>query len=296
MRHPLRRFSGTLLISVALLAGGCSLMRFFWDQVPDAVVARADDWLDLDPNGERALRARVEPWLERVRREDLPRYADFLRGLAARTADGFDTADAAWAQRRVDTLYADAVQGALDWIVPTLLDLTPSQRHHLALRFRERNTRYRDTYLQVSRRDRSRAIAQRIVHQVERWTGKLDVRQVALVEDGAAKLPDNAQAWYHYRLRMQAGLLALLSKPDPRGAAVRQQLQAWLVARGARQSGDLAQTDAFRERLAALLVRLAGTLSATQRADAVRGFRNLAAQLDEVAAGANPADMTPATN
>jgi len=291
--NPRRRTAivlAALLAGIALLTAGCSLVRLFWGHLPDAMVARADDWLDLDSNGEQALRARLVPWLERARREAFPRYADFLRELANRTAAGFNAQDASWVEQRLDLLYAEAAETALDaWLVPTLRGLSPSQRRHLAKRLRARNAHYRDTYLRVSRHERARIIAGRIVREVERWTGKLDVHQVALVEHGTARLPDTAAAWYRDRLRMQATLLADLDATDAPSAALRRGLEAWLIDRRARDPESGAYREVFRARLSALLVRLARSLSARQRLDAARRFRELAGQLDQLAAAQPPA-------
>lgn len=262
----------------------CSFLEFAWERADDVIVERADDWLALRPMQEDALRARLGPWLERVRHTLLPRYADFLDDLAARADDGgFEASDATWAQAQLTTLYDDTVRSMLPWLSATLSDLDVDQRRHLARRIRQRNADYRSEYVARSADERARMVAERIIRQVERWTGPLDVNQRALVHRRATGLPDTAGGWYRYRVRMQAGLLSRLDTQagvEP----VARHLERWWIELAARRADERSATEALTGAMRRLLVDLGTTLSATQTQAAVRRLHSLAADLRSLAA------------
>lgn len=273
------------LLVLALPA--CSwIPEYAWNRFGTTLEARTDEWLALEADGEAALRARMAPWLAEMRHERLPRYAALLRTLAARTRDGgFNDADAAWLEARVEPLYRDALASALAWIAPTLAGIDAAQRRHLADRMREANAEYRADYLDGPPGARADALARRIVDQVERWTGDLDWSQRELVRQRAGDLPDTAADWYRYRLRMQAGLLALLHAGADE-AAVREHLASWWVRRDTRRPGARQASDALRAGLRALLVELHDMLTPTQRRGTIRRLRGVADDLEAVAAAA----------
>lgn len=285
------RHATAWLLALALL-GGCSwIPGYAWDRFGTTLVSRTDEWLALDAEHKDALRARMAPWLDELRRERLPRYAAFLRTLAERTRDGgFDAGDAAWLEAHADLLYQDAVESALAWIAPTLADIDTEQRRHLAGRMREVNAEYRADHVDGPRRARAEAMARRIIDQVERWTGDLEWRQRRVVHEQAAELPDTVPDWYRYRLRMQAGLLALLhAGADER--ALRAHLTSWWIRQDTRRPGERRASQALRAGLRALLVELYDALSPSQRDGAIRRLRSVADDLDTITTSApTPAD------
>lgn len=283
---PRARHAAAWLLALALL-GGCSwIPEYAWDRFGATLVSRTDEWLALDADGEDALRARMAPWLDDMRRERLPRYAAFLRALAERTRDGgFGAGDAVWLDARAEPLYDDAVESALAWLAPTLAGIDTEQRRHLAGRMREVNAEYRADHVDGPRRARAEAMARRIIDQVERWTGDLDWRQRRVVHERAAELPDTAPDWYRYRLRMQAGLLALLhAGADDR--ALRAHLASWWIRQDTRRPGERRASRALRAGLRELLVELYDTLSSSQRNGAIRRLRSVADDLDTITASA----------
>jgi hypothetical protein len=288
-----RRRSRPVLIAAALCTlTACSFMEFAWRYADEAVIGRVDHWLDLDGEQEQALTARVDPWLAATRREHLPRVAAFLRELATRTEQGFGLDDARWADVRFRELYRHTAAGMIEWLVPTLRTLDASQLEHLRARMDERNERYRDRYVAVDAEGRARALAERIIEQVERWTGPLERQQIALVRERARGLPDTAGDWHRYRMRMQDGLIALLQREAPADAVARH-LRAWWIDFEPRPPRQVAATDALSAGIRRLLVELEAALTPAQRVGAVRRLRSLAEDLEALAAGAPSAAAGP---
>ena len=269
--HPARRRARVAGLLLLLPLGGCALPELAWQQLDDVLVARADEWLDLTPDQEQALRGRLEPWLAGLRRERLPGYARFLDGLAVRVRPDIDLDDARWASDRVDRLYADGVESFLPVITPTLADLSPAQRAHLADRMAEANEAYRADFID-GRDDGMYALAERIIAAVERWTGTLDANQRALVHRRARELPRTSAQWLRFRERMQEQLLARIeSGAGP--AEIERTLQRWWIGPLNGEAAVAAETAALRDGLLRTLVALGRTLTAEQRAEARRRLR-----------------------
>lgn len=265
-----------------LVLGGCSFLGFAWQWAGGAIVGRVDYWLDLDERQEERLARRLEPWLEGMQRTRLPAAAAALDGFADRTAAGFGTADVEWASDRFWALYRETLDDVVAWLAPTLASLDARQRRHLARRMKRSNADYRAEYVDVSERERKRALAERIIEQVERWTGPLEPAQHELIHERARHLPDTAPAWYEYRLRMQAGLLAELARDAP-PESIAAHLRAWWIEFEPRRPADVAGTRALRAGIRALLVDVAVTLEADQQATTVRRIRSLGADLTALA-------------
>jgi hypothetical protein len=246
------------------------------------VIDRVDDWLALQPGQRAALESRVEPWLERLAEERLAAYAAFLRALAERNADGLDRADIDWARERARTHYAELAAGAIGWLAPVLADLEPAQVEHLRGRIEEKNVEYRARYLDLTRESSRRAMAGRLVDAIERWTGPLSVDQTEAVIAGVRALPDTSRAWYAYRLRMQAGLLALVDG-DADAGAIDHHLRDWWIDSASLRDDEQARFEAYERAMTDVFADLAPTLSPLQRAAVGRRLRDLAAGLESVA-------------
>lgn len=257
---------------LALLAG-CALPELAWERADDVVVSRTNDWLDLEPRQQARLQARLQPWLRDVRSNRLGEFAAAIDGLAARIGSDLDAADARWAEDRFRALYDETVESFLPVIAPTLAGLTDSQREHLASRFEEENREDRE---RLEGRDGGRyALAERMIEQIERWTGPLDLEQRELIHARLREFPDTAGGWLDYRRRMQQALLAEL-EAGASAAELETLLRRWWIERAGRTPEESRDAAAFRAAVRGTLVEVARSLSPMQRAEARRRLQDRA--------------------
>lgn len=275
------RFRLSALVLIAAL-GGCSAFSLAWNYVDGALADRMNDWVPLTPAQGEALDERLDAWLDRVAAERLPDYAGYLRDAARRTRSELTPADAEWAYRGARERYRELIADAVDaWIAPALAGIDAEQQAHLRARMRTENAEYRGRYVDVSRRESQRALGARIVEFIEGWTGPLGTRQTQLLYRGVQDLPDTSRQWYHYRTRMQAGLLTLLHRGADE-ARVAAWMRGWWAQRARLRARERAAFDHFEGELIELLGAFARTLTPAQRLSIGRRLRGIADQLEAI--------------
>lgn len=279
---PKWRRLGAPLLAMLLLLGGCSVLSIGWRFADGVIVERVDDWVALTPAQRERLEQRLGPWLDRTASRRFPGYSVFFREAAQRVRGGIVPADGPWAWQRVRSLYQALVNDVLQaWLAPVLADLDPVQLRHLRRRMETANDEYRARSIEVTRRESQRALASRIIDTVENWTGPLSVQQTEMVYRGIRELPDTSLEWYEYRLRKQAGLLALL-RSDPEPAAVATYMSDWWIERSGLPAAEREAFDGFRQQLVDLLTELTLSLTPRQRASVDRRLRTIVDELEVI--------------
>jgi hypothetical protein len=278
------------LLALVLALGGCSLLSFVYGRLDSIATAYADRWFDLDSAQARRFKLRAGERLALNRREELPGYSRFLRDAAAlvERRPSPDEVDALVGRAR--SLLEDGIERSLPLITATLAELSPAQVAHFAREIDEANAEYREEELEVSVERRQRERRDDLRREVERWTGRLQPTQRALLERLVERVPDGARAWYEHRLERQRGMLALLragASADQHGRYVR---EWWL---GDRHLAPEHAAQLARDRRATVeaVAELIGSLTPRQRERASARLLAIAADLDELhAAGREAAE------
>jgi hypothetical protein len=280
-----RRLIALLVLSVVLvLLVGCSMPRFFWSFADRVAMSRVDDWLALEGEQRELALARIDAWLEEdLRREFMPRYADFLHELADTAETGLDPVRVEDLFVEADALYAETARSIVPHAAAILANLDGSQQDHLAERLAQANEEYEEDYLFDDEEARREALGDRFIQQVERWSGTLEPEQRRIIHEHAARLPDTAGEWYRYRRYMEAELLGLLAD-DVGEAAVAEHLECWWVERCGRTREERVRTDKLRDGLMAMIAELDVWLTSEQQQRALSQLRRRAGQLEDIAA------------
>jgi len=274
------RFGIVLGACLLFPVAGCALPELAWERADNVVLGRTNDWLDLEPRQESLLQTRLQPWLRDVRRHRLGEVADAIDELAARIQGDIERDDVGWAERRFRALYNDIIESFLPVITPTLAGITDSQRRHLADRFEEENREDREHLIEG--RDGGRyALAERMIEQIERWTGSLGLEQRELIHARVRDFPDTAGSWLDYRRRMQQRLLAALEAGAPAGE-LETLLHRWWIERAGRTPRESRDAVAFRSAVRGTLVEVGRSLTPMQRAEARRRLRDRAELLRQL--------------
>jgi hypothetical protein len=208
-----------------LLLAGCSTsVRLGYNQADTLVNWFLSDYVDLDPHQRDLFDQKFRTLQAWHRREQLPQYARLLRETRQRAQDGLTREDVLWVMERSRTQIEVLVrQGASD-AAEVMVTLTPDQLTTLEQSFVRANRKFvREWAVSGSIDEQKRVRAERLVVQVERFTGRLSKDQSTRIAALSDALPMTTDQRYVDRQRRQRELIATL-----RSGRSRNELAAWL--------------------------------------------------------------------
>jgi hypothetical protein len=210
------RWGGVLRWIIAALLGlalgGCSAVRFGYNQAPDLAYWWLDGYADFDEAQTLRAREGIRRWFEWHRRTQLPDYALLLaRAQADALVDGTPEQACRWWQQireRADQALAEALPAAAE-VIPLL---TPVQLQHIERRQAKSNDEFRAEYLKADAAGRLEASVERAIDRAEFLYGRLDDAQRERVARLVAASPFDAELWLAERRQRQQEALALLRR------------------------------------------------------------------------------------
>jgi len=195
------------LAAAALLAAGCSAVRLGYDQAPWITYRWVDGYADFDGAQGYEARQMIDNFFAWHRRDELPRYATLLARAQA-DARRDVTADEVCALGDQGSERVDAALVRMSAPLATVAaGLKPRQIDHIAERYDESNTKFRDEYLQDDLDDRRDASMDRAVERFEDLYGPITDAQRQLLADGIAASPFSPQKWFDERQARQQDVL-----------------------------------------------------------------------------------------
>jgi len=277
---------GLLLLVLALLLGGCSMLRVGSSQLDTVAGWMAHDYFELEPAQRDAFNRSFQRLHQWHRREQLPDYARFFGELRERVHRGTRTEDVQWMVNGVKARFATMAARAAPEAAELLADLTPAQIEILRKRFEADNRKFvREHRLDQPPAARKQAQQRRLLSQIRDWAGTLSAYQEARIIALIQPLPLSESLRHEDRLRRQREFLALLEQRGNR-AVFAPRLREWLVNWESGRSPELARAfdDAWRRR-AEFYAAVDRLLTPEQRShltgrlqDYVEDFRDLAAR------------------
>ena len=198
--------------ALALALGGCSALRFGYNQAPDLVYWWLDGYADFDEAQTLRTREGIRRWFDWHRRTQLPEYAQLLaRAQAEALADGTPEQACRWwdlLRERADRALSEALPSAAD-VIPRL---TPAQIQHVERRQAKSNDEFRREYLDGSAARRLEKSVERTLDRVETFYGRLDDAQRERLAKQVAASPFDAELWFAERRARQQEAVALLRR------------------------------------------------------------------------------------
>lgn len=282
-----------LPVLVALLSG-CTLMRVTYNNAEPLVRYTAHDYFDLDERQNEQFRKRLLQFHDWHRSAELPLYAGLLRTAVRRGAKGIRREDVAWAVQSLRERYAVLVSRAIQDAAPILVTLTPAQIADLERRLARANAKYAKEFLPEDDQARHRAQLKRTLKRFSDWTDGLSDEQDARIERFVKAHAKTATMRFDNRRRWQAEAVSMIrSRRSP--AALAPALIDLFIRPAAHRTPELnAALARWESDLVDLIVDLDRTLTAEQRAHAVRrmerfaeDFEALSGERAVAAAGAN---------
>ena len=200
---------GATLLSLALT--GCSVARLGYNNAPSLSYYWLDSYFDFDGPQTLAMREKLQSLQDWHRKEELPQWADLLKGLQA-TATQSITPD------QVCKMYGAVVERAqapLNYLAPAFaslaLSLTQAQITHIQGEFDKRNQEWREEWLDVKVSKRQERRQKQVAERMEMLYGRLSDGQTALIKALSDSAAYDPQRQFAEMLRRQQDAIQTLN-------------------------------------------------------------------------------------
>jgi hypothetical protein len=262
--HGVRPCLTGLVLALAVLGSACSSVS---TKVAGWYITRQiDSYVDLTSAQKEVVRPAVDLEIDRLRREDLPRWLDLIRGVRDQIQQGPTDAATLALQLRYDRLLDAAVMRMAEQFAPLFAELGPAQIDHFEKKLVEHvDKMFKEQKLPPDERREEQDEA--VIDGIEQLTGDLSDEQKKHILDKMHSLPDDRPARYkNDRGRAFAFTKFLRTKPS-REAIETELKRLWVTRFDALGAGfDL---DSRRDQQRRLLLSLDKLITPEQRAHAV---------------------------
>ena len=271
----------------ALTLGGCSAVKFGYEQLPSLAYWWLDGQLDLSSEQTPKVRETLAQLHRWHRQQELQPYADLL-ARAASLAEGPVSAEQACQltqdlQQRLDLFMRQALQDA----VPIILSLDARQIRHLAQHFTQKNVQWDEQWLQGSEAARLQRRLDKLLDRYNDFYGGISPTQTRMVRQQLEHSVWSAAWGRQERLRQQHDVLQTLTRiAQSRPALPAAQdalLSVWARWMQPPQEVDRQRWQHWQEQGCRHLAELHNSTSAEQRQRAVRRLRAYEKDLRELA-------------
>jgi len=265
-----------LLAISALALAACSATRVAYDNADTMLRFMASSYLDLDATQSDDLTPRIVRFHQWHRANELPVYAALLKSASQRAAKGITAEDVAWGLVNVRARYRRFAAKAVEDAAPVLATLVPEQFAVLEKKFTENNEKYAKEFLSADDKRRRRAQLKRMLERFRDFAGELTPDQEARIERFALAHERHVALRFEDRQRWQRDFVAAL-KRERKPLELGRNLAEMFEKPELRRSEEFIREDKrWDEDLGQLIVDLDRSLSAKQRAQAVRRLSDYA--------------------
>lgn len=231
------------------------------------VTRQIDHYVDLTSEQKALVRPKVDQEIDRIRREDLPRWLDLLRGVRDEVARGATDDKSQLLQQRYDGLLDAAVARLAGQFGPLFANIDERQIAH----FQKALVEHIDDVLFPEQKlppaERQAELDEKLLDGIEEFAGDLEDPQKAAILSAAHAAPDDrAERYKHDRARAFTFTKFLRTKPS--AAQIEAELvRMWATRFDALGPGHDLKSRRTKQRQ--LLLSLDKLLNAEQRAHAV---------------------------
>lgn len=268
------------MVAAALLASGCSTLRFAYDNADTYLRWKAGTYVDLQGDEADELDDRIDEFHAWHRKNALPKYSQLALEASRRFGDGLSRPDLDWGYDAVRGQARESLRKAAELAAPMLDRMTPAQVAQIERRLADENRQFHRDNLRGSERERRRKRARFVVDRLEDWVGKLSQAQVERVRAYAERMPLIDEFRDRERRRLQREVLAIIRARQAQ-ARLPEEIANW--DRG-REPAFVAALQSWRDQYFGLLIDIDRSLSPEQRSRALAQLRRYAEDFDTLAA------------
>jgi hypothetical protein len=268
-----------LIFLLVVLVGGCSTVRFAYENADAYMRWQAARYLDLEGEAAEELDERIDALHEWHRKNALPKYVTLVNEASQRLARGLSREDLVWGYDSLRVQARESLRKAGELAAPLLDRLNPAQVAQIERRIAEENRKFHRDHLRGSERDRRRKRAKIVQDRLEDWVGRLTQAQVQRVREYAERAPLTDELRERDRKRLQADVITIIRAREAQ-KKLADRVAHW--ERG-REPAYVAALDSWREQYFGMLLDIDRSLTPEQRARAGAQLRRYAEDFEILA-------------
>lgn len=272
-----------LLVSAIALAGmatltGCNKIKIGYEYADWFFIYSIEENFDLDKTQRNLLKGEVAAYFEWHRKQMLPEYFGFTQYIAAAMKNGLTASEVDSGHARFKELHRLTMAPVTERAASLLVGLNASQIDGWLEKQKKKNDKHRKNF-SGTLEQRLDHRYQRILEELEDWTGRLSKEQRKKIKDLNATLPWNGLLWLDSREKMQ-GRLAGMLKSRASKDSVRGFLAAyWVDVDSLRSPEYRIQAREFDIRLKAFILKVHNLLTPVQRRNFLRKLEKVSVDL-----------------
>lgn len=187
------------------------------------ITRQIDIYVDLTSEQRELVRPAVDKEIDRMRREDLPRWLDLMRGVRDAIQHGPTEQGALALQLKYDRLLDAAVMRLAEQFAPLFAELSPAQIDHFETKLVEHvDKMFKEQKLPPDERREEQD--ETLIDNIEQLTGDLSDEQVEKILHAAHTQPDDRPARYKND-RNRAYQFVKFLRTDPSREAIEAELK-----------------------------------------------------------------------
>jgi hypothetical protein len=206
-----------LLVVATMLLTACGGVRFFYDRLDMLLPWYLGGYVELEPSQRSDLERRVDVLLAWHRSTEIRRYAAFFRELEAAAERPVEPGRfEAW-RREAESYWQDLALKAVPEAGALLASLSDTQVRELMDGLREDQAELAEDIAKRSPAERLERRRKSLEKQFKRWLGRLEPRQLAMIDEVSLELETDSTDWLSSRSAWtDAFERALEQRKDPR--------------------------------------------------------------------------------
>lgn len=171
------------LVSLLLLfLSGCSV-KLFYNKLDWMVSWQLRDYISWDAEQHPIFKKSLNEVLDQHRHYHLPVYSSLVMSLHDKVDNGWTQDDIEQVQNAITSSVDRLLSQSAPSIIPLLKSLDDSQVYGIEQGFEKSNQKFVKKFVQPTEQEQREKQAKNLVKQIQRFTGRLNEEQLALIED-----------------------------------------------------------------------------------------------------------------
>jgi hypothetical protein len=217
---------------------GCSSTRFAYNRLDFLVPWYLGDYVSLDRDQGRLLKAELQPFLDWHRQQELPRYIALLDRVEGKLDRELTAADLVLLMEEAEVAIYRLQDRALEWMLALGEELRDEQMAEFIAGLQEQQAEYEEKYLERDDAGFRSDSCERLEDNARRYIGRLQPEQKAALAAACDDMRRSDGLWLEARAQWIARLGLILQ----RESGWQEDLREALAQRGETVSADYRNT------------------------------------------------------